>query len=288
MSTYNGRHGPNVSAYLRDLNTISPQDTTAAAAEDGFNMEDDLALFTNTQFFDFDSGQNTDFQAQPVKIDVETAARQNSIASGDVTPAQTTIGDIPSLDFMSSDFNFTDFNNTYVAPPMNGFQDVAQGFHPPLQPSHAQVQIPHQQPQFRQGHARAGDKRKSEAMSAAPVAASTPVGQQMNFEESSRVAAEEDKRRRNTAASARFRIKKKQREQALEKSAKEMNDKVTALENKVSQLETENKWLKNLLVEKNEGSDDITALCKEFTKHASEKTKTTVESFTSESTQDGR
>lgn len=171
---------------------------------------------------------------------------------------------------------------------MNGFQDVAQGFHPPLQPSHAQVHIPHQQPQFRQGHARAGDKRKSEAMSAAPVAAPTPVSQQVNFEESSRVAAEEDKRRRNTAASARFRIKKKQREQALEKSAKEMNDKVTALENKVSQLETENKWLKNLLVEKNEGSDDITALCKEFTKHASEKTKTTVESFTSESTQDGR
>lgn len=106
MSTYNGRHGPNVSAYLRDLNTISPRDTTAAAAEDGFNMEDDLALFTNTQFFDFDSGQNTDFQAQPVKIDVETAARQNSTASGDVTPSQTTIGDIPSLDFMSSEFLF--------------------------------------------------------------------------------------------------------------------------------------------------------------------------------------
>jgi hypothetical protein len=100
MSTYNGRHGPNVSQYLRDLNTISPQDTTAPA-EDAFNMEDDLALFTNTQFFDFDSGQNTDFQAQPVKVDVEHATRHNSTASGDVTPAQTTIGDMPNLDFMS-------------------------------------------------------------------------------------------------------------------------------------------------------------------------------------------
>lgn len=281
MSTYHGRHGPNVSAYLRDLNTISPQDTTAVAAEDAFNMEDDLALFTNTQFFDFDSGQNTDFQAQPVKVDLDAATRHNSTASGDVTPAQTTIGDMPTLDFMSNDFSFSDFNNAYAAPPMNGFQDAAQGFQP-LQPN---LQIPHQQPQFRQGNAHAGDKRKSEAMTAA---APTPVGQQMHFEESSRVAAEEDKRRRNTAASARFRIKKKQREQALEKSAKEMTEKVTALENKVSQLETENKWLKNLLVEKNEGSDDITALWKEFTKHASEKTKSTAESSSAESIKDER
>ena len=100
MSNYSGRHGPNVSQYLRDLNTISPQDTTNTA-EETFNMEDDLALFTNTQFFDFDSGQNTDFQAQPVKGDVE--ARHNSTASGDVTPAQTNIGDMPNLDFMSGE-----------------------------------------------------------------------------------------------------------------------------------------------------------------------------------------
>lgn len=102
MSTYNGRHGPNVSQYLRDLNTISPQETPAPAADDGFNMEDDLALFTNTQFFDFDSGQNTDFQAQPMKIDVDST-RHNSTASGDVTPAQTTVSDIPNLDFMSGE-----------------------------------------------------------------------------------------------------------------------------------------------------------------------------------------
>ncbi|KAK8923026.1 hypothetical protein VCV18_007088 [Metarhizium anisopliae] len=102
MSTYNGRHAPNVSQYLRDLNTISPQDTTGPA-EDAFNMEDDLALFTNTQFFDFDSGQNTDFQAQPVKVDAEDATRHGSTTSGDVTPAQTTINDMPNLDFMSGE-----------------------------------------------------------------------------------------------------------------------------------------------------------------------------------------
>jgi cell shape-determining protein MreC len=64
------------------------------------------------------------------------------------------------------------------------------------------------------------------------------------------MAAEEDKRRRNTAASARFRVKKKQREQALEKTTKEMSDKVQALESKILQLEMENKWLKELITEK--------------------------------------
>jgi regulator of replication initiation timing len=72
------------------------------------------------------------------------------------------------------------------------------------------------------------------------------------LEDASRIAAEEDKRRRNTAASARFRVKKKQKEQQLEKTAKEMTDRVSQLEQENQQLKVENKWLKNLLVEKNE------------------------------------
>ncbi|KAM4059860.1 leucine zipper domain-containing protein [Hirsutella rhossiliensis] len=261
MSTYNGRHGANVSHYLRDLNTINPQDTTA---DDGFNIEDDLALFTNTQFFDFDSGQNLDFQAQPVKPDVEAAAQTNSSPSEDVSSAPSVMSDMPNLDFISGDFNFPDFNNAYTATPINSFADSAQNFQP-LQPSNTPAQVTQQQTQFLQTDPRPADKRKADAMSG--------PGQEVAYEEPTRVAAEEDKRRRNTAASARFRIKKKQREQALEKSAKEMTEKINGLESKVSQLETENKWLKNLLVEKNEGSDDITALWKDFTKHASEKRK---------------
>lgn len=101
MSTYNGRRGPNVSQYLRDLNTVSPQDTPAAP-EENFNMEDDLALFTNTQFFDFDSGQNTDFQAQPVKREGKPAARSSTTTSDDVT---SVMGDMPNLDFMSGEFS---------------------------------------------------------------------------------------------------------------------------------------------------------------------------------------
>lgn len=184
----------------------------------------------------------------------------------------------------AGDFNFAEFNNAYAGPAMTGFPDPAiQGLQG-LQPNQAPIQIPHQQPQFRQGNARAGDSRKAADVMSAPATALTPVGQPIGLEEASRVAAEDDKRRRNTAASARFRIKKKQREQALEKSAKEMTEKVTSLENKVSQLETENKWLKNLLVDKNEGNDDITALWKEFTKHANEKTKATAAAASSSST----
>jgi len=73
--------------------------------------------------------------------------------------------------------------------------------------------------------------------------------------ERARVEADEDKRRRNTAASARFRVKKKQREQALEKTAKEMTDKATKLEKRVHELELENKWLKGLITEKTSGQE---------------------------------
>ena len=90
---------------------------------------------------------------------------------------------------------------------------------------------------------------------------------QPSTDESARIAAEEDKRRRNTAASARFRVKKKQREQALEKTAKEMTDRVNMLESKIQQLETENTWLKSLITEKGasgakSSSSEITSMLK--------------------------
>lgn len=91
-------------------------------------------------------------------------------------------------------------------------------------------------------------------------------------EEQSRVAAEEDKRRRNTAASARFRIKKKQREQALERTVKEVNDKNSKLETKVNQLEMENKWLKDLIIQKNgkQSESDISEMYQKFRKESEE------------------
>jgi hypothetical protein len=62
------------------------------------------------------------------------------------------------------------------------------------------------------------------------------------------VSAAEDKRRRNTAASARFRLKKKEREAALESKAKELEARVNELERECEGLRRENGWLKGLVV----------------------------------------
>ncbi|KIK69264.1 hypothetical protein GYMLUDRAFT_129382, partial [Collybiopsis luxurians FD-317 M1] len=58
----------------------------------------------------------------------------------------------------------------------------------------------------------------------------------------------EDKRRRNTAASARFRLKKKEREIAMENKAKELEQRVNELERECEGLRRENGWLKGLVV----------------------------------------
>ncbi|KAI9593722.1 hypothetical protein BDF19DRAFT_424332 [Syncephalis fuscata] len=64
------------------------------------------------------------------------------------------------------------------------------------------------------------------------------------------ISPDEDKRRRNTAASARFRLKKKQKEQQLEKTAQDMTDRVQGLEDRLRELEQENRWLRSLVIEK--------------------------------------
>lgn len=58
---------------------------------------------------------------------------------------------------------------------------------------------------------------------------------------------DEDKRRRNTLASARFRLKKKLREQELERKTRELTEKTTAMEMRIRELELENNCLKSLL-----------------------------------------
>jgi hypothetical protein len=156
------------------------------------------------------------------------------------------------------DFNYGEFGSTYTTPTIPTFPDHLGGLQP-IQPSpHQSYPAPPVQ-QAQPGYGTSaplvpGEKRQSDVGNPGSV---------MNFEEQTRRLAEEDKRRRNTAASARFRIKKKQREQALEKSAKEMTDKVTALENRISTLETENKWLRGLVMDKHvdtHGKKELTKL----------------------------
>ncbi|KAF2671298.1 hypothetical protein BT63DRAFT_212880 [Microthyrium microscopicum] len=137
-----------------------------------------------------------------------------------------------SLDFLNADFKFNSTNllaNTNSASSPN-FGDLSSL--PPSTPTTTSA------------------KRKSSVIE----------DPNLSLEERTRFAAEEDKRRRNTAASARFRVKKKQREQALEKQAKEMTDKATKLEKRVNELEMENRWLKGLITDKEggEGGDELT------------------------------
>ncbi|KAL5313527.1 hypothetical protein ACEPPN_017947 [Leptodophora sp. 'Broadleaf-Isolate-01'] len=56
------------------------------------------------------------------------------------------------------------------------------------------------------------------------------------------------KRLRNTAASARFRAKKKQREQTLEQQAREKKQALEKLESRIRELEQENRFLKGLIM----------------------------------------
>lgn len=166
------------------------------------------------------------------------------------------------FDLFAGDFQFTDFNNFSAAPIIDASIQLpqTQPHNYPLPtadapPANAVSPISYDDS--------AAKKRKLD-----DVTVGTPI---QHLDEHARVAAEEDKRRRNTAASARFRVKKKQREQALEKSAKEMSDRVSALEAKIGQLETENTWLKSLITEKNGGKSSTTELKALISKHEEEK-----------------
>lgn len=57
MANYNGRRAPNFSQYIDDLNAIpSPYDQALQQQQQQtpYNLDTELALFTNTEFFDFD------------------------------------------------------------------------------------------------------------------------------------------------------------------------------------------------------------------------------------------
>ena len=78
--------------------------------------------------------------------------------------------------------------------------------------------------------------------------AASPVESIEDKSSATPLTAAEDKRRRNTAASARFRLKKKEREAALERKAKELEVRVGELEKECEALRRENGWLKGLVV----------------------------------------
>ncbi|KAL6451902.1 zip1 Transcription factor zip1 [Candida maltosa Xu316] len=77
-------------------------------------------------------------------------------------------------------------------------------------------------------------------------------------------AAELDKKRRNTAASARFRFKKKLKEKQMETKIQNLEELIVGLESQLNNLEMENKLLRNLIIEKgSQKSEDEVKLLKE-------------------------
>ncbi|KAK7732853.1 hypothetical protein SLS57_000796 [Botryosphaeria dothidea] len=263
MSGYAGRRAPNVSQYLQDLNTVPTPQELQQPQQDNFGIDDDLSLFTNTEFFDFDLGTSLPDVSQAPSLDnfdhhaEERAQRRNaSIASygQQQSQSQSQSQQKPQQQQQQQqgknmDFNFTgEFQSLDFSFPVGGLPDPNFQHQPNPYPVQHQNGTSTSSPISATSPTASSSKRKFDGL--------TPQSTHgLSVEEISRLAAEEDKRRRNTAASARFRIKKKQREQQLEKTAKEMTDKVSSLESRVAQLEMENKWLKGLITEKNDGKN---------------------------------
>ncbi|KAJ5747853.1 uncharacterized protein N7511_009549 [Penicillium nucicola] len=259
MASYNGRRAPNFSQYIDDLNAIpSPYDQALQQQQrqqNSFTLDEELALFTNTEFFDFD--KFTDFglpNGLPNFDSVDDAKPQ------DVVPDQAARNaDMKFLDFLNEGLGMPEYqpglNGQNVQPmhnaPFTGVPSVpnAPANQAPIQPapiSPPKKVVPAPPSSVMSPPTPATPKRKNSQKST-----------QESAEEASRNMAEEDKRRRNTAASARFRVKKKQREAALEQTVKETTDKNDILASRVSQLELENHWLRGLIMEKN-GTDEQT------------------------------
>ncbi|KAH8697288.1 putative bZIP transcription factor [Talaromyces proteolyticus] len=260
MSGFGGRRAPSFAQYLDDLNTIpSPYDQSLQQQQnESFNIDAELELFTNTEFLDFGHFGDMSLPLAYNPAEDEKPQEKKPNTSGKH-------GDMNYMD-MLNDFNgmpeySNEFNSASHTMPMNtAFPSLSAADESTFTSDSLEkaASITTQTP-----------KSSSSPAAGSVGTVSTPIQvtggkrkqsqDSKNLDESARQAAEEDKRRRNTAASARFRVKKKQREQALERSVKEANEKNSALEARLSQLELENKWLKNLITEKNgEDSTDIT------------------------------
>ncbi len=111
MSGYNGRRGPNVSQYVANLNTIPSAQDMASRNQDPLEIENDLALFTNAEFFELDLGEVPDL-TEPVNYDPameERARRQNASAynrhlNSNNTNTNTNNNSSKSVDFMNGMF----------------------------------------------------------------------------------------------------------------------------------------------------------------------------------------
>ncbi|KAH7914484.1 hypothetical protein BJ138DRAFT_385990 [Hygrophoropsis aurantiaca] len=137
---------------------------------------------------------------------------------------------------------------SWPPPPSNPYQShVPLQSGPPSQFSYEQLMM--QLPSA--SHFNATSSSQFSSMPQAPANSSPQeTGDQSDSET---VSIAEDKRRRNTAASARFRIKKKQRTLNLERTVADLTGRTEELEREASELRRENGWLKEIVLLKGRG-----------------------------------
>lgn len=88
MANFGGRRAPNVSQYIANLNTIPSEFDVAAQHEENYSLADDLATFTNAEFFDFDLGNGVEEASieydpsQEARVKRETATVRKNSATG--------------------------------------------------------------------------------------------------------------------------------------------------------------------------------------------------------------
>ncbi len=193
--------------YIQNLNQEPMFSETPAMVPS--NLDAELSIFSNSNFFDFDMGsgpqlqKKSDMDLSPL-FDTQNVASPAGIQSNNNLDL---VAELSQIDFAVPQTQT--LNYTIPSP------------HPTVLP------VP-------RGAAATSKKR-----SFSP-----------DF-----VSSEEDKKKRNTAASARFRVKKKMREQQMERATKELKEKVDSLKTQILKLEMENKWLRTMVIEKNEARD---------------------------------
>ncbi|TFY69025.1 hypothetical protein EVG20_g3326 [Dentipellis fragilis] len=111
-------------------------------------------------------------------------------------------------------------------------------FSPPPPPPQINTQVPHAQSSFSAGPSTVEAPASGEGSAGGSTAGGAESEQGLT----------EEKRRRNTAASARFRVKKKQKSLNLERTVSDLTGRVDELEQEAADLRRENGWLKEIVM----------------------------------------
>lgn len=236
--------------------------------DEGFRLEDDLAVFTNAEFYNFDMEGDPGIEQVPVNYDPahEERARRANASGVKNTHKMEYMNGLRSLLMIKMICLVSQISRFYISIIHYRLLTALPENYPiPAYPPYlATSPTTTLEPSYPSVSTYAGTTSPpvfAFPTPPTPSSVSQKNGPPLNTPTTnpssptspttSHFAAEEDKRRRNTAASARFRVKKKQREQALERTAKELGDKAKELEKRVNQLETENEWLRGLVVDRN-------------------------------------